>query len=370
MSFVSLLWITLLLWTTWFSGGATAFAPRLPNRPSCQLPKRTSLYAIGALVKKAKQAELRNYVKAGVPDDVMEYYNTIKSKLDSVDLQTQQPGPLQQSLTKRKGTITVIAEYRRKLSTSGFINDSVYDPETLSPLFRGSGASAVAVLADTNMGGCSYDDVSAFVEEQRRARSQVPGPIPIINNDLILDELQVARSAACKVGAIVLQLDLLKDTNNLFQTLLQSAYAVDLEVIVAVSNAEDAQAAVDLGARMLLVDTVEGGAPAKAKVIENVKVPEQDHNNNNDSGLCFIANIAAENNNQLSEIEQAWAVRDAGFQAVWVGEALYKGGADETEHPGAIIKAMKAKSSLKWASPKAKAGRGEGAREYLGDIMM
>ena len=34
-------------------------------------PARSSrLYAIGALVKKAKQAELRNYVNNGIPEDV------------------------------------------------------------------------------------------------------------------------------------------------------------------------------------------------------------------------------------------------------------------------------------------------------------
>jgi hypothetical protein len=31
---------------------------------------------------------------------------------------------------------------------------------------------------------------------------------------------------------------------------------------------------------------------------------------------------------------------------------------------------MAAKSSVKWASAKAMGGKGEGAREYLGDIMM
>ena len=78
----------------------------------------------------------------------------------------------------------------------------------------------------------------------------------------------------------------------------------------------------------------------------------------------------ARNDKQLQEIEEAWAVRDKGFNCVWVGEALYKEGSDATEHPGAIIKSMRSKSSLRFASPKASSGKGEGAREYLGDIMM
>ena len=55
---------------------------------------------------------------------------------------------------------------------------------------------------------------------------------------------------------------------------------------------------------------------------------------------------------------------------MWVSDCLFKGGADETEHAGAVIKAMVAKTSLAFGSVKTKSGRGEGAREYLGDILM
>jgi indole-3-glycerol phosphate synthase len=92
-----------------------------------------------------------------------------------------------------------------------------------------------------------------------------------------------------------------------------------------------------------------------------------------DVNVSFIANIRARPDSSLSEVEEAWSCRDAGFHCAWVGEALYKAGgasADPTEHPGAIIRAMKSKASVQWASPKARSGRGEGAREYLGDILM
>ena len=78
----------------------------------------------------------------------------------------------------------------------------------------------------------------------------------------------------------------------------------------------------------------------------------------------------ARDDKEFQEIEEAWICRDKGFNCVWVNDVLYKGGNDAQEHPGAIISSMKAKSSVKWASPKARSGKGEGAREYLGDIMM
>jgi indole-3-glycerol phosphate synthase len=323
---------------------------------------RTSLYAIGFFVKKAKEEELRKYIQEGVPDDVMQTYQQLKDKIETVDLaQPQTVGPLQEALTRRKGTLTVIAEYKRRSSEAenGYISD-IFDPELLSPTFREFGASAIAVMADERMGGCTYDDIAAFVEEQRRAQTQVPGPVPVINNDLIIDEIQIARSATMKCAACVINLAVVgKDQTEL---LLKAAKAVNLEAIVAVSSREEAQTAIDIGARMLSVIHVDG-IDAKVEVVRDLNIPDGET-------VTKIANILAKNNKQLKEIEEAWAIRDKGFNCAWVGEALFKSGSDFTEHPGAIIKSMKSKSSLKWASPKASSGRGEGAREYLGDILM
>ena len=356
------MWIAIIL-SLGIPRGVASFLSLAPSTStSTPTPtSSTSLFAIGALAKKAKQADLRKYVADnGVEDDVMKVYNQIKEQIDTIDLENQQPGTLQQALTKRKGTITVIAEYKRKNDQceNGYIQE-IFDPEILSPTFREYGASAIAVMACERMGGCTYDDIKSFVEEQRRAHSEVPGPVPVINNDLIVDELQIARSAAYGCKACVITLNVVgKDE---LPNLLKACKAADVEAIVAVSSKEEAQQAIDLGARMISVVNVDG-VDGKVAVVDGLNIPEGQQ-------VCTIANILAKNDKQLQEIEEAWAIRDKGFNCAWVGEALYKG-MMETEHPGAIIKSMKSKSSLKWASPKASSGRGEGAREYLGDILM
>lgn len=319
------------------------------------------LFAIGALAKKAKQAELRKYVDDGVEDSVLQVYRTMKDAMSSVDLSDQSPGPLQQALTKRKGTITVIAEYKRKNDQceNGYIQQ-VFDPELLSPVFREYGVSGIAVMACERMGGCTYEDLKQFVEEQRRAKFEVPGPVLIINSDLIVDELQIARTAAYGASACAINLSVVgPDT---LVTLLKAAKAANIEAIVSVSSHEEAQQAIDLGARILCVVTVDG-ADGKVAVVDGLEIPEGQQ-------VCTIASVIARSDKQLQEIEEAWALRDKGFNCAWVGDALYKGGADQIEHPGAIIRSIKSKSSLRWASPKAYSGKGEGAREYLGDIMM
>lgn len=319
----------------------------------------TRLYAIGVLARKAKEADVRKYCEQGVEDSVMDKLKLIKDAGDSVELGLGEPGPLQQVLTRRKGTITLIAEYKRKIEGAGYI-DEVFDPEILSPTFREFGASGIAVMADERMGGCSYKDLADFIEEQRRAANKVPGSVMVINNDLIVDEIQVARTAAIGAKGIVLTFNIIGEEK--VSELLKAAKAVEIEAIVAVSTNEEAQTAVNLGARIIMVVNVE--APEdKIAVISGLKIPEGQQ-------VCTIANILTRDNKQLQEIEEAWVCRDKGFNSVWVSDALYKSGADASEHPGAIIKSMLAKSSVKWASPKARSGKGEGAREYLGDILM
>lgn len=339
---------------------SAAFSPLHSNR--YRTLAADPLYAIGALAKKAKQATLKEYAKNGVEDAVMGAYKDLKSKMDSVDLTNVTVGPLQQALTKRKGTITIIAEYKRKSSFSktGRVHD-IFEPELLSPVFREYGVSAIAVMADENMGGCNYKDIAEFVEEQRKAKNEVPGPVPVINNDLIVDELQVAMTKAYGCAACVITLDIVgeEETSNL----LKACKAADLESIVAVSSAEEAQKAVDLGARILSIIHVEG-VDGMISIAKNLIIPEGQQ-------VCTIANLLlTQDNKDVKEVEQAWAVRDKGFNCAWVGEALYKAGADAVETPGNIIKSMRSKSSLKFASAKISSGKGEGAREYLGDIMM
>jgi indole-3-glycerol phosphate synthase len=269
------------------------------------------------------------------------------------------PGPLQQGLTRRKGTISIIAEYKRTfIVETGFANE-VFEPHLMSPVFREFGARGIAVLADKRMGGCDYDDMAKIVEEQQGAMGDVPGPVPVISSDLIVDEVQIARSAAVGAQGVLLSYGVVGDKLELF---LKCARAVGMEAIVAVSTKEEAQRAIDVGARMISVTGVDE-VDEKLAVITDLVIPEG-------AQVCTIANILANDNKALEEVEEAWVCRDKGFHCVWVSDCLYKSGNDPAEHAGAIIRSMGAKSSVKWASAKAMGGKGEGAREYLGDILM
>jgi indole-3-glycerol phosphate synthase len=340
-------------------GGAKSSIQSLPSRsqPTATITT-TSLNALGVFVRKAKEADVRKYCQDGPPESVLSLLQKIKDHSGKEEVE-QRPTELQSLLTKRKGTITIIAEYKRKIEGSGFLKE-ILDPELLSPVFREFGAAAVAVLADERAGGCTYEDVVAIVEEQSEALGDVPGPLPVISSELIVDEIQIAQAADAGAKAVTVTYGVVGEEK--VQQFIKDAAALGLEVIVNVGSAEEAQGAVNAGASIVSVTGVDG-ADNKFAVIESLSIPEG-------RSVCTVANILAKDNKAMEEVEEAWMCRDLGFNCVWVSDALYKAGNDPVEHPGAIIRSMKAKSSVKYASPKARSGKGEGAREYLGDILM
>ena len=270
------------------------------------------------------------------------------------------PGPLQTALTRRKGTITIIAEYKRVFDDNAAFIDDILDPAILSSTFREGGAAAIAVMADKRIGGCTYPDLNEIYKEQETARGDVPGPLPVISSDLIVDELQIAQSALAGASAVVITYGIVG--KELLKDLLADCKAANLECMVNVLTKEKCESAVAAGARIICASGMDG-VDNKVAVFDGVTAP-------NDEPICKVAAVLARGNKQLEEVEEVWMLRDQGFQAVWVSDALYKAGNDPLEHPGAIIKSMKAKSSVKYASARVKTGKGEGAREYLGDIMM
>lgn len=318
---------------------------------------------------------MRKYCEDGPSPTVLALLQRIKDSRNGSSSNTDDDddnNKLQSLLMKRKGTISIIAEYKRKLTGSGFLSE-VPAPELLSPVFREFGASAVAVLSDERSGGCTYADVAAFVAEQANARDEVPGPLPVISNDIVVDEIQIARAKEAGAVAVTIDYGLLTTGNDdetvLISQFIRDAKALNMETIVVVSTPREAQNAVDAGASILCVSGSIIGAIPKYDVVSNITTTTTSSSTAGAS-ICIIANILARDNKALEEVEEAWSCRDLGFHCVWISDALYKSGNDPVEHPGAIIQSMRLKSSVQFASPKARSGKGEGAREYLGDILM
>ena len=281
------------------------------TRSSSSASSSTALGAIGVFVRKAKEAEVRKYCESGPSQSVLAILDQIKdarqASSSSSTATTTTPGPLQTALTKRRGTITIIAEYKRNLTGTAYLSE-IPPPQILSPVFREFGASAVAVYADVQFGGCTYDDVYDVVREQNEARGEVPGPLPVISSDVIVDEIQIARAKDSGAIGIVVTYNVVGQDK--VRQFIQDAASIGLETIVNVGNEEEAQNAVNVGANIISVVGV-NGADSKYQVISSLSIPE-------DRTVCTIANISAKGNKALEEVEEAWMCRDAGFNCVWV----------------------------------------------------
>ena len=222
---------------------------------------------------------MHRYCEEGPPESVLSLLKRIRDAADAetdyVDDDDHAPprrevGRLQSLLTKRRGTISIIAEYKRLLPGSGFLADAPAPaPELLSPVFCKFGASIVAVLADERSGGCTYDDITTIVREQDGAADEVPGPLPVISSDLVVDEVQATRARDSGAVAVTITIGLIG--MEVARRLVRAARALDMESIVVVSTPKEAVSAVsECGASIVCVSGGVDGAEAKRDVTSSL----------------------------------------------------------------------------------------------------
>ena len=208
------------------------------------------------------------------------------------------------------------------------------------------------------MGGADLEDLRRFVRDQSRSRKLLPGPIAVVCHDNVVDNLQIAQAASMGVGAITLNPELLKDLDELTS---QIEYCKDLSVepIVMIRSEEHAKFALEKGAKAICMHNMD----EKDMVALRKKLPSDD-------SIVYMGRLhPASQYSIYAEIDQAWVLRDNGFQVVWPSpDSIYATGFLDLY---AILQAMKAKASAKFLSPRQfmMERKKEGAKEWLGDIL-
>jgi len=309
-------------------------------------PLKGTYMVLPGLAKKAKEAEVQLRRQAAEADPNNPVLKRL-AILDTVQAASQKkPYRVMEALKKPKGTLTLVAEYRRKMK-SGFIKEML-EPVFLSRVFRMAGAKVAAVYTDPNIGGCTLQDLKEIVEEQASSKGEYPGPLPVVAHDLIVSEFQLAEIAEAGASGCTISLSL--NGKERTKELSEAASKLGLEVIVQVNNEEEIKEAVEMGAEMIGIKAL------TERLVELYShIP------------AFLDRYSDEG---LAEVEDAWNLRTLGYSTVWVGDVIYKGGMDLHEGTKALIKALIAKSSVTWGRAKGKSGKGEGAKEYLGTILM
>lgn len=260
------------------------------------------------------------------------------------------------------GTIAVLPEVNCKVKT-GFIV-GMPPPEILGGVLRDAGAKGIVVSVDSRSGGATTEDFMRYCKEQSKACLFLPGPIPIIWNDIVLHRIQIAQAGALGASAIILNPEM-TDEIDVF---IKYAFELDLEPVVLVKSVEDALVASSAGARCLCLHAMADQELVDVKVAITAALTAKDETTAQE--MTYFAKIRPEEDFPIyHEIELSWLLRDSGFSGVWPSpESIYGTGMPDIYQN---VLAMRAKASRIFLSPRQflMDRKKEGAQEYLGDIL-
>ena len=140
---------------------------------------------------------------------------------------------------RQPGRVTVIAEFKRRSPSLGWIREGA-DVTAITTSYARAGAAALSVLTDEPFFGGSLGDLV-------RARSAVQ--VPILRKDFIVDAYQVAEARAAGADAVLLIVAALDD--GALRELFAACAHYGIETLVEAHDAEEVRRAVALEAPII-----------------------------------------------------------------------------------------------------------------------
>ena len=287
------------------------------------------------------------------------------------------------SVVDRYDTLNVIPNYEKKTKT-GFIL-GIPNPDIMGGVLRDAGSRSIVVSMDPRAGGVSPEEFARFTREQQRARTFIPGPIPVIWHDFIVDSLQITLAASCGAAAITLSPELFiendssssssgsgsssssSSSSSSLKEQVDLCKSLNVEPVIFVKSETEVQTALDAGARVMILNNIE---VKEALRIKKAFDPDRIVRNSQYNEIVWGMRLRPVGEfSCVEEIDMAWELRDSGFHFVWPSmEALYAMGMEDVY---STIMAMKSKASKEFISPRQflMDRKKEGAKEYLGDIL-
>jgi len=204
---------------------------------------------------------------------------------------------LQQSGDK----LGVIAEIKKASPSAGVIAES-FDPIEIAKDYERGGANAISVLTDTKFFQGKLQDLA----DVRQAVS-----VPHLRKDFILDEIQIAESAANGADAILLIVAALEQKELL--DLLDAAATYRLDALVEVHTREELNRALDAGAKIVGINNRNLATfDVDLAVTEELcrEVPDE---------IVLVCESG------IKTLQDVARVKACGADAILVGEALMRG---------------------------------------------
>lgn len=203
------------------------------------------------------------------------------------------------------GRVNIIAEVKRSSPSKGALAD-IPDPAALAAEYEAGGAAAISVLTEQRRFGGSLADLDAV-------RAVVD--IPVQRKDFIVTRYQVLEAYAH--GADIILLIIAGLTPKELAELYALSRELGLTVLVEAHDYDEASAAVDLGARVIGVNT------RNLKTLEVFPRQFADVMQRGGGAFDHVVRVAESG---VSTPDDVAAYAAVGAHAVLIGEALVTGG--------------------------------------------
>ena len=205
------------------------------------------------------------------------------------------------ALARADGTLALIAEIKKASPSAGVIAQS-FDPVATAKNYERAGAAAISVLTDERFFHGKLDDLV----DVRRAVS-----LPILRKDFVLDEIQIAESAANGADAILLIVAALEQRQ--LADLCAAAAKYQIDALVEIHSREELDRALEAGARIIGINNRDLATfDVDLAVTENLcrHVPDE---------------IVLVSESGIKSAEDVARMQACGVDALLVGEALMRG---------------------------------------------
>jgi indole-3-glycerol phosphate synthase len=200
----------------------------------------------------------------------------------------------------KKEHFNVISEIKRRSPSKGNIGN-ILDPLKLAEKYVRGGAVAISILTDGPGFGGHLNDL-------KQVAIHLPD-IPILRKDFILDERQLRESALSGASTILLIVSVLKDKTK---ELLERAKQMNLEAIIEIHNEKELEIALEAGAELIGVNNRDLSTFKVDLCTAEILAP------------LIPSHIVKIAESGIHTIEDARRMKQAGYDAILVGESLVK----------------------------------------------
>lgn len=224
-----------------------------------------------------------------------------KEKRSIEKLRSITPMPQRDFVTALKQPeLSIIAEAKRKSPSAGLLRDPYY-PDRIAQSYEANGAAAMSVLTDEPFFGGRLTDLQLAKQNCS---------MPILRKDFLLDPFQLEEAAVCGADAVLFIVRLLDPI--LLKTLIQKAEDLNLSALVEIHAESELPIAMDAGASIIGInnrnlDTLEIDLDLSLRLVD--EIPDE---------------IIKVSESGIRTASDAGQMRNAGFDAILIGEALMK----------------------------------------------